>query len=106
MGKQTPNIPRNFAAAGLRWQPRPRWNVGLQTRWVDRTFGDADNTLVQNSYIIADVHVDYQLTETLQAFVSASNLFNRRYIATNSGFEPQKLGPPVQAFLGMRWRLQ
>ena len=106
VGKQTPNIPRNFAAAGLRWQPHPRWNVALQTRWVDRTFGDADNTLVQDSYFIADVHVDYQFTEMLQAFVSASNLFNRPYIGTNSGFEPQKLGPPVQAFLGMRWRVQ
>lgn len=46
VGKQTPNVPRNFAAAGVRWQPHPRWNVALQTRWVDRTFGDSDNTLL------------------------------------------------------------
>jgi outer membrane receptor protein involved in Fe transport len=106
VGKQTPNIPRNFFTAGLRWQPAPRWNVAIQTRWVDQTFGDSDNTLVQDSHFIADAHVDYQMTRMVQLFVSASNLLDRRYIGTNSGFEPQKLGPPVQAFLGLRWQLQ
>jgi outer membrane receptor for ferrienterochelin and colicin len=106
VGKQTPNIPRNFVAAGLRWQPQPRWNLALQTRWVDRSFGDSDGTLVQDSHFIADARVDYQITPTMQLFVSASNLLDRRYIGTNSGFEPQKLGPPVQAFLGLRWQLQ
>ena len=58
------------------------------------------------AHFIADAHVDYQITPTVQFFVSASNLLDRRYIGTNSGFEPQKLGPPVQAFLGLRWQLQ
>jgi outer membrane receptor for ferrienterochelin and colicin len=106
VGKQTPNIPRNFVAAGLRWHPQPRWNLALQTRWVDHSFGDSDSTLVQDSHFIADAHVDYQITPTMQFFVSASNLLDRRYVGTNSGFEPQKLGPPVQAFLGLRWQLQ
>jgi outer membrane cobalamin receptor len=105
VGKQTPNIPRNFAVAGLRWQPRRRWNAALQARWVDRTFGDSDNTLPQDSHFIADLHVAYQMTQLVQVFFSASNLFDRRYVGTNSGFEPQKLGPPLQVFLGMRWQL-
>jgi catecholate siderophore receptor len=102
IGLQTTNIPRNFAATGLRWLPKPRWNIALQTRWMDKSFGDSDHTLPQDSHFIADAHVDYQLTPMLQLFASGSNLFNRSYIATNSGFEPAKLGPPFQAFIGMR----
>ena len=105
VGKQTPNIPRNFSVVGLRWQPHARWNVALQARWVDRTFGDSDNTLPQDSHFVADAHVGYQMTPLMQVFLSLSNLFDRRYVGTNSGFEPQKLGPPFQAFLGMRWQL-
>ena len=106
LGKQIPNIPRNFAALGIRWSPRRRWNAALQTRWVDRTFGDSDHTLPQDSHFIADAHLDYQLTRAIQVFASASNLFDRTYIATNSGFEPEKLGPPLQAFIGIRLQLR
>jgi outer membrane receptor protein involved in Fe transport len=108
VGLQTANIPRNFAAAGLRWLPKPRWNLALQTRWVDRSFGDFDHTLLQDSHFVADAHIDYQLNRMAQLFFSASNLLNRSYIATNSGFEPEKLGPPFQAFFGVRvqWKAQ
>jgi outer membrane receptor protein involved in Fe transport len=105
LGKQTANIPRNFAAAGLHWLPKPRWNLALQARWVDRSFGDSDHTLPQDSHFIADAHVDYQLNRMVQLFFSASNLLDRSYVATNSGFEPQKLGPPFQAFCGVRLQL-
>jgi outer membrane receptor for ferrienterochelin and colicin len=105
VGKQTATIPRNFAAAGLRWRPAPRWETALQTRWVGRSFGDSDNTLPQDRHFIADAHVDYQLTRMVQLFASASNLLNRTYVATNSGFEPAKLGPPFQAFFGVRLQL-
>jgi outer membrane receptor protein involved in Fe transport len=105
IGKQTANIPRNFAAAGIRWQPKPGWTAAFQARWVDRSFGDSDSTLLQDSHFVADAHVDYRLTRMVQLFASASNLFNRSYIATNSGFEPSKLGPPFQAFCGLRFQL-
>lgn len=105
IGLQTANIPRNFAAAGLRWLPATRWNVALQSRWLDKSFGDSDHTLTQDSHFIADAHVDYQLNRMMQIFASASNLFDRTYIATNSGFEPPKLGPPLQVFAGVRIQL-
>lgn len=105
IGQQSPNIPVNFAALGIRWTPAPRWNAALQTRWVDRSFGDSDHTFIQDSHFIADAHVDYQLTSMVQLFVSASNLFDRTYIGTNNGFEPPKLGTPLQAFFGFRFQL-
>jgi outer membrane receptor protein involved in Fe transport len=105
IGKQTANIPRNSAMAGLHWLPKPRWNLALQTRWVDRSFGDFDHTLPQDSHFVADAHIDYQLNRMVQLFFSASNLLNRSYVATNSGFEPEKLGPPFQAFFGVRLQL-
>lgn len=105
IGLQTANIPRNFAEAGIRWRPAPRWNTAIQTRWVDRSFGDFDHTLPQDSHFIADAHIDYQLNRMVQLFFSASNLLDQTYIATNSGFEPEKLGPPFQAFFGVRLQL-
>lgn len=105
VGRQSPNIPRNFAVAGLRWRPQPRWNMALLGRWVDRSFGDSDSTLPQDSHFVADAHVDYQLNRMVQLFASASNLFDRNYVATNNGFEPEKLGPPFQAFVGVRLQL-
>jgi outer membrane receptor protein involved in Fe transport len=105
VGLQTANIPRNSAQARIHWRPKPRWNAALQTRWVDRSFGDFDHTLPQDSHFVADAHVDYQLNRMVQLFFSASNLLDRTYVATNSGFEPQKLGPPFQAFFGVRLQL-
>ena len=49
--------------------------------------------------------MDYQLTPSVQLFASASNLLDRSYIGTKNGFESSKLGPPIQAFFGVRLQL-
>lgn len=33
------------------------------------------------------------------------NLFDRRYVADNNGFEPRRLGTPLSAFVGARWMI-
>lgn len=106
VGKLTPNIPYNTATAGLHWQPLARWNVAVQMRWVDRSYGDSLNSLPQDAHFVADLYSDYQLMRRLQVFGSASNLLDRQYIGTNSGYEPEKLGPPLQVFGGLRWQWQ
>ncbi|HZR37874.1 MAG TPA: TonB-dependent receptor [Nevskia sp.] len=106
VGKQTAGIPRNSASAGLDWQPLPPWDVSVHARWADHSYGDADNTLDQEAHFLADLYSSYALSRAVQLFGSLSNAFDRRYIAGNSGFEPAKLGPPLQLFGGIKVHFQ
>lgn len=106
IGKQTANIPRNSASAGLSWQPLPPWDLSVHARWADHSYGDTDNTLDQQAHFVADLYSSYAISRTVQFFGSLSNAFDRRYIAGNSGFEPAKLGPPLQVFGGIKVHFQ
>lgn len=105
VGKQQGGIPRNRASASLTYAAPWGLKITPQVRWLSKSYGDNDNTLPVDSHVVVDLAGSYALTRKLEAFVEIENLFDRRYIADNSGFELPRLGTPFGAFFGLRWSI-
>jgi outer membrane receptor protein involved in Fe transport len=103
VGKQQGGIPRNRISASLAYTAARGWRVTPQVRWLSKSWGDNDNTFPVDGHAVVDLAASYPVTRKLEAFVQIENLFDQRYIADNSGFEPPRLGTPFSAFIGMRW---
>jgi outer membrane receptor protein involved in Fe transport len=54
---------------------------------------------------VVDVSASYPLSQNIQAFVQAQNLFDTRYIANNGGGAPI-LGTPFQVMGGVRMKFE
>jgi outer membrane receptor protein involved in Fe transport len=105
VGRQQAGVPRHRFSGGLTYAAPSGWRVSPQLRWVSRSWGDNDHTLPVDAHFVADLAASYPVTPRLDAFIRIENLFDKRYIADNSGFEPRRIGTPFSAFLGMRWRM-
>lgn len=105
VGKQQGGIPRNRLNAGLTYTGPGGWRITPQVRWLSKSWGDNDNTLPVDEHVVADLAASYPVRHGLDAFVQIENLFDRRYIADNNGFELPRLGTPFSAFVGVRWRI-
>jgi outer membrane receptor protein involved in Fe transport len=105
VGKQTAGIPRWQASAGLSYIDPRGWRVSTRLRWLDKSWGDNDNTLPQDAHFVVDASVAYAFSKSCEAFLNIENLFSRRYVADNSGFNPPLFGTPFTAFAGLRVKL-
>jgi outer membrane receptor protein involved in Fe transport len=104
VGKQQAGVPLQQASAGLSYVDPRGWRASLRLRWVDKSWGDNDNTLPIGSHFVADAAVAYAFASGFEAFLNIENLFDRRYVADNSGFNPPLFGTPFTAFAGLRVR--
>jgi outer membrane receptor protein involved in Fe transport len=102
VGKQQGGIPRRRASASLTYAAASGWRVTPQVRWVSKSWGDNDDTLPVDEHAIVDLAASYPLSRRLEAFIQVENLFDRGYIADNSGFDLPRLGTPFSAFAGVR----
>ena len=102
VGKQQGGIPRNKLSGGVTYEGLGGWRISPQVRWVSKSWGDNDNTLPVDAHVVADLAASYPITKKLEAFVQIENLFDRRYVADNNGFEPPRIGTPLTAFVGAR----
>jgi outer membrane receptor protein involved in Fe transport len=105
VGKQQGGIPRNRVAGSVTYAAASGWRVTPQLRWVSKSWGDNDNTFPVDSHVVVDLAASYPVTHRLQAYVQIENLFDKRYIADNSGFELPRIGTPFSALAGLRWSL-
>ena len=105
VGKQQGGIPRHRVNASLTYAAAAGWRITPQVRWLSKSWGDNDNTLPVDEHVVVDLAASYPVTRKLEAFVQVENLFDRRYIADNSGFELPRLGTPFSAFAGLRWTI-
>jgi outer membrane receptor protein involved in Fe transport len=105
VGKQQGGIPRNKFSAGLTYEGAGGWRISPQVRWVSKSWGDNDNTLPVDAHVVADLAASYPITRNLETYVQIENLFDRNYIADNSGFEAPRRGTPFTAFVGARYVL-
>jgi len=103
VGKQQGGIPRHRASASVTYAAPAGWRVTPQLRWLSKSWGDNDNTLPVDSHVVVDLAASYPLTPKLNAFVQVENLFDRRYVADNSGFDLPRIGTPFSAVAGLRW---
>ena len=102
VGLQQAGIARHRFSASLDWTGPLGIRLSPRLRYVSRTNGDPDGQLHTDPHFIVDVAANVPLTRQLEGFVQVENLFDRRYIADNSGFSPPLLGTPLTAFAGIR----
>jgi outer membrane receptor protein involved in Fe transport len=105
VGKQQAGIPRWQASAGLSYVDPRGWRVSTRLRWLDKSWGDNDNTLPIDAHFVVDASIAYAFSKSCEAFLNIENLFNRRYVADNGGFNPPLFGTPFTAFAGLRVKL-
>ena len=107
IGQQQANIPRHKISAGITYAGNRGWHVTPQVRWISRTWGDNDHTLPIDEHFIADLSGDYPITSSIKAFLQIQNVFDRRYVADNSGFTLSPiLGTPFEVFGGLRMEVR
>jgi len=103
VGQQLQYVPRHKLTAGLSFA-RAGWQAALRARWVSETWGDNDHTLPIDPHTVVDASAGVDLMRSVNVFAQVANLFDRTYIADNSGFAPRMLGAPRTVFVGVRVR--
>jgi iron complex outermembrane receptor protein len=85
-GKHVPYVPRWRATAVATYRPTPAWAFTLAGRYSGKQYSTMDNTdNTENVYgafdtfVVFDLHVDYQINEQLSASFGIDNLNNRQY---------------------------
>lgn len=79
VGNVLPQAAKHNFTAQAKYDIGRRWNVSTQIRASSSQFEDDRNTLLLRKYFTADVRAGHKLTNLVEVFVSAENLFNSRY---------------------------
>lgn len=105
VGNQVAGIPRQQASVGFTYLDPHAWRLSTRLRWLDESFGDNAHTLPIDSHFVVDASWAYKFAKSSEVFVDVQNLFDRSYIADNSGFNPPLSGTPFTVFAGVRIKL-
>ena len=88
IGNRPQRVPRNLASAWLDYTipgegQRGDLTLGAGVRYIGQTFGDDANTVSNGGYTTVDAAVNYKVTDNVTLAVNATNLFDRKYVATS-----------------------
>lgn len=88
VGNRPSRVPRHLASAWLDYTflgegQRGDLTLGGGVRYVGQTYGDDTNTVSIGGYTTVDAAVSYKVTKDVTLAVNATNLFDRKYIATS-----------------------
>lgn len=79
-GKWLPRRPRNEANGSISYD----WSFGLSTgaaiRWSGKSYDNAANTTLLDSYTLVDLRAEYKLTDQVRLFARVENLFDEDYM--------------------------
>ena len=104
VGHTEGGIPKHAASAQLLYDARNGFKASTRVRYVRGYYTDNAGTLPIDSYAIVDLSASYALRRNIELYASIENLFNRQYIAQNSGNATPSLGTPFTAVVGVRIR--
>jgi outer membrane receptor protein involved in Fe transport len=113
VGQPLAYLPKTQATIGLNYDDRGL-QASLLGRWIgssigvqgDPTFFESNGWGVQqDSHFTVDASIGIALNANLSLFLQGVNLFDRNYIADNSGFTAPLRGTPRSFFAGVRARL-
>lgn len=105
VGNTEGGIPLNVASGEVAWNAGNGWKAGARIRYVQGYFTDNAATLPIQSYTVVDLSASYNFNQQVQVFAQIGNLFDRQYIAQNSGNATPTLGTPFTFFAGVRLAL-
>lgn len=101
VGLRLAQVPRHAAAVGFTLT-HERLTFSPRLRYIGAQFEDDQNTLRLAPAAIVDVSVTFSLTENLEAFATAENLFDERIETTRSPDGLVNLGTPRLVLVGLR----
>jgi iron complex outermembrane recepter protein len=85
-GKHVPYVPRWRATAVATYRPTPAWAFTLAGRYSGKQYSTMDNTDNTadvmgsfDTFVVFDVHANYQINEQWSASFGVDNLNNRKY---------------------------
>ncbi|HWZ70233.1 MAG TPA: TonB-dependent receptor [Casimicrobiaceae bacterium] len=106
VGNTEGGIPRNAGSVELTHELGNGLKLGTRVRYVQGYFTDNAGTLPIDSYTIVDLSASYAITKQIEVYGQIQNLFDRTYIAQNSGNPTPSLGTPFTVFAGVRVALK
>jgi outer membrane receptor protein involved in Fe transport len=101
-GNQLAGVPRHQGNMQLIYTAPEGWRVSARARAISRSFADNLHTLPEDSQFVVDASASYPVFDVAEVYVDVQNLFDRRYVANNSGFNPPWLGQPFTVLGGVR----
>lgn len=114
LGGQLPGVPEHMASLWLTYTFKDTFfeglSVGSGVRYVGSSFGDAGNTIEIPSYTLFDAAISYDLGKASSALqgasvrLSATNLGDKRYVATATGPTSAFYGSGRNVSLGLNYR--
>jgi outer membrane receptor protein involved in Fe transport len=104
VGNRVGGIPRHRGMLALSYR-QARWSGLVSVGMVEEHFSDNAQTLEVDSYAVVDASVEYAWSNKAAGYLKLGNLFDREYIAANSGFGPPQLGTPRNLMVGARLNL-
>lgn len=101
-GKRLAQVAKHQASMGLSVQPIDRLHLSADVFLSSDQFEDDLNSRVLDGAVTANVYIGYDVTESVEVYASAENLFDERVEAGRTAAGLVTLGPPVFLWVGMR----
>lgn len=99
VGKRLAQDPHHRATTSLTFDDPDLITATAEVRYTSRQFEDDLNTLPMDAYVVFDALVRRRIARGFAVFVSAVNLFDRRYLVGRAGVDT--LGQPRTILLGL-----
>jgi len=82
-----PLAPELTSTGGISLKDYKRFNAGLRYRYIGDRAANEDNSIVAEGYFVADLNVNYDMTESLRLGMAVQNLFNLAWNETQFATE-------------------
>lgn len=102
-GRQLAQAPAHVLTGALQFQPHPKWQATLQTRYSSPQFEDDLNSQELASYILWDASLTYRIHERLQVTFAMENLFDKTIETGKTADGIVSIGAPRLFSVRMKW---
>ncbi|HEY7168963.1 MAG TPA: TonB-dependent receptor [Candidatus Binatia bacterium] len=103
VGKWLSNVPRQAGIVSARWIDPEWFDITVRLRMEGQQYANDLNTLKLPGYATVDVYLARELVKYTQAFVSATNLFDKQVI-TGKTTTVTNIGAPLAVWGGLKFR--
>ena len=101
-GNRLAQVAKHQASLGVSVQPNERLHVSADVFLSSAQFEDDLNSRVLGHAVTMNLYIGYDLTESVEVYASAENLFDERVEAGRTASGLITLGPPVFLWVGIR----
>ncbi len=98
-GNEFPNTPKHSANLWTTYQVADALSVGVGATWVDRRYGNPENTVWAPSYVTWDAMAAYAMSERLSLQLNVTNVTDEVYFTRPYRSHYAALGPARSAVL-------